>query len=89
MSDRDEINSRPKRASEAHRKSRKIERKADMEAFEREHQEYMKKLQDEIYQIEKDSQAYEILHQARMDKTEKDRRESEKDRRKREKDRQE
>ena len=73
MSDRDEIISRPRRASEAHRKSRKIERKANMEAFEREHREYMKKLQDEIDQIEKDSQANEILHLARMDKIEKDR----------------
>ena len=43
MSDRDKINSRPRRAIKAHRGSRKIEIKANMEAFEREHREYKKK----------------------------------------------
>ena len=50
MSDRDEINSRP---SEAHRKSRKIERKANMEAFEEEHREYKEKMQAEKDEIRK------------------------------------
>ena len=38
-----------------------------MEAFERKYLEYMKKLQDEMEKIEKDSQANEILHQARIE----------------------
>jgi hypothetical protein len=79
MSDRDKINSRPRRASEAHRKSRQIERKANMEAFEREHQEYKEKMQaenDEIRKNRKQDERARVAYKER-DNTDRERTDSE------------